>query len=186
MVFGDRCLSGPVCTGEPGRGVEQAAEVANYLVRNGRPEERIAIGLAEPQMAKYRCLSPQVKREPQHLVYLMWIGCSSRQSLLFGLRKTLERRIGVVFRPFSQHLRSRNPCGAAFLKGKLLRSSYEPHRPCDKRSDRPSGGGGSGFSVCLLAGDANVGKAGGVVDGVEDWGATPRACRASRALPPIC
>ena len=85
MVFGDRCLSGPVCKGDPGRGVEQAAEVASFcdefLVRNGRPEERIAIGSAEPQMAKYRCLSPQVKREPQHLVYSMQIPGGEPQSL---------------------------------------------------------------------------------------------------------
>jgi hypothetical protein len=42
--FGDRCLSGPVCTGEPGRGVEQAAEVAMFLCGTGRPEGLFAKG----------------------------------------------------------------------------------------------------------------------------------------------
>jgi hypothetical protein len=53
-----------------------------------------------PQMAKYRCLSPQVKREPQHLVYSMQIRGNGPQTPDFRLRKTPEGLIDAGFNPF--------------------------------------------------------------------------------------
>ena len=77
--------------------------VNRILVRNGWPEGRVAGGLAVvPQMAKYRCLSPQVKREPLHLVYSMQIRGGGPQSPVFRLRKTPEGVIDAVFGPFPQ------------------------------------------------------------------------------------
>ena len=52
-----------------------------------------------PQMAKYRCLSLQVKREPQHLVYSIQIRGGRPRSLDFGLRKTPEDWNDAGFRP---------------------------------------------------------------------------------------
>jgi hypothetical protein len=64
---------------------EQAAEVAifatSFWCGTGWPEGYLPRASCKPQMAKYRCLSPQVKREPQHLVYSMRIPPFERQSL---------------------------------------------------------------------------------------------------------
>jgi hypothetical protein len=78
----------------------EAAEVANWIEVLGCgtiwPEGAIAV----PQMAKYRCLSPQVKREPQHLVYSMQIRGGGPQTPDFRLRKTPEGLIDAGFNPF--------------------------------------------------------------------------------------
>ena len=75
-------------------------------MRNGPAGGLFATGGSEPQMAKYRCLSPQVKREPQHLVYSMQIRGGGPQSPNFRLRKTPEGVIDAVFWG-----RSRSPPG---------------------------------------------------------------------------
>ena len=66
--------------GASGGGCEFAVRV--FGAERAGLEGGLPRALAEPQMAKYRCLSLQVKREPQHLVYSMQIPGGEPQSLI--------------------------------------------------------------------------------------------------------
>src|ERR1700760_3094439 len=54
--------------GERGAGGGGCDFCYEFWCGTGRPEGGLPRASHEPQMAKYRCLSPQVKREPLHLV----------------------------------------------------------------------------------------------------------------------